>query len=86
MIIYNNGRRIIEFSEEKNMKVMSTHFKRKKIHKGTWMAPNGEYSNQIDHVIIETAHHKVIKKIKSCRRADINSDYFLVKVELKIQK
>ena len=34
------------------------------------MAPNGEYSNQMDHVIVEKAHHKVIKKIKSCRGTD----------------
>ena len=49
------------------MKVMSTHFKRREIHKGTWMETNGEDSNQIDDVIIKKAHHKVIKKIKLCR-------------------
>jgi len=81
MIIYDNGRRIIEFSEKKNMKVM-----RKEIHKGTWMVSNDKYSNQIDHVIIEKALHKVIKNIQSCMGADINSDHFLVKVGLKIQK
>jgi len=68
------------------MKVMSTHFKRREIYKGTWMVPNGEYSNQIDHVIIEKAHHKVIKKMKSFRGADINSDHLMVKVEIKIQQ
>ena len=68
------------------MKVMSKHFKRPETHKGTWMGPNGEYLNQIDHIIIEKALQKVIKKIKSCRGADINSDHFLVKVKLKIQK
>ena len=63
----DDGRGIIKFSKENNMKVVSAHFKRREIHKGTWLAPNGEYSNQIDYVIIEKAHHKVIKKIKLCR-------------------
>ncbi|CAH1112578.1 unnamed protein product [Psylliodes chrysocephalus] len=36
----NNGLRLINLAIENDMKIMSTHFKRKYIHKGTWIIPD----------------------------------------------
>lgn len=48
-----NGIRLIGFAMERSMVIRSTEFQHKEIHKGTWPAPNAEYTNQIDHVLIE---------------------------------
>lgn len=65
---------------------MSTHFKRKDIHKGTWTPPNGEHINQIDHALVNKQHQRIVKNVRSCRGADINFDHFLVKIDIKIRK
>ncbi|CAH1104031.1 unnamed protein product [Psylliodes chrysocephalus] len=48
----NNGLRLINLAIEKDMKIMSTHFKRKDIHKGTWIITGTTKINQIDHFLI----------------------------------
>ena len=47
-----NGELICEYAAANNMYIMSTKFNHKKIHKGTWVAPDGNTCNQIDHVLV----------------------------------
>ncbi|CAH0552542.1 unnamed protein product [Brassicogethes aeneus] len=64
----DNGERLISLAIEKNMKIMSTHFKRKDIHKGTWMIPGSSKSNQIDHVLIADKYSRQIKNLRTFSR------------------
>ena len=48
----SNGEMLLEFAIGNNLTVMSTQFQHKKIHKGTWLAPDQLTLNQIDHVLI----------------------------------
>src|SRR5436190_19652388 len=59
-----NGIKLIEFALEANMKISSTAFQRKEIHKGTWTSACGNYCNQIDHLVIERKHAKIVKDIR----------------------
>src|SRR5699024_10754507 len=74
-----NGEKLIEFAMEKNMVIACTTFQRKEIYKGTWISPNREKINQIDHVVIEKQHAQSITNIISSRGADANTDHFLVR-------
>lgn len=73
----DNGRRLIELALENNMKIMSTYFDHKDIHKVTWVSPDGRTKNQIDHVPIETKHIEAITEVRSYRGAGANSDHIL---------
>ncbi|KAK9693646.1 hypothetical protein QE152_g34056 [Popillia japonica] len=78
----DNGKRLIEFALENSMKIVSTAFDHKDIHKETWIAPNGLTKNQIDHVLIEMKHAKNITNVRSYRGADADSDHILVITEM----
>ncbi|KAL4143409.1 hypothetical protein QTP88_005744 [Uroleucon formosanum] len=65
--------------------VKSTMFPRKDIYKGTWKAPNSRYTNQIDHVMINTRFKNCIQEVKTVRGADCDSDHYLVKGKLNVK-
>lgn len=73
----NNGRRLIEFAEGQG---------RKNVYKGTWIAPDGTYTNQIDHIMADVKYSNVINNVKSCIGTDINSDYFFMNIDMQIKK
>ncbi|KAK5648858.1 hypothetical protein RI129_003750 [Pyrocoelia pectoralis] len=74
------------FAIGQKMKIMSTYFKRKNIHKGTWIIPGRKETNQIDHVLIEEQEAGKIKNVRSYRGANADSDHFLVIAKLKLSK
>ena len=78
-----NGRVLIQFAEEKSLKIKSTAFDHKDIHKETWISPDGKTRNQIDHLLIESKHQQEIQDVRSFRGADANSDHVLVIAKLK---
>ncbi|KAF2882456.1 hypothetical protein ILUMI_23719 [Ignelater luminosus] len=73
----DNGLKLISFAIEKKMKTMSTHFKKKNICKGTWVILDRNKTNQIDHVLIQEKYAKMIANMRTCRRADANSNHLL---------
>lgn len=75
-----NGRKLISFALEKEMRIISTDFQRKEIYKGTWRSPDGQTINQIDHVLIPRRYAKYATNVVSCRGADANTDHFLVRI------
>jgi hypothetical protein len=47
----DNGIRVVNFATSKNLRVKSTMFPHRNIHKYTWMFPDGKTHNQIDHFL-----------------------------------
>ena len=61
------------------MVVSSTCFLHKEIHKQAWRSPGGKTNNQTDYILIDKRNASIILDVKSCRGANSDSDYFLVK-------
>lgn len=73
-----NGKRLIDFVSSHGLKTRNTDFMRK----GTWRAPSGEYTDQIDHVLIEHRREQYISKIRTYRGPNVNTDYLLLNIKL----
>jgi uncharacterized protein (DUF2236 family) len=59
---------------------MSTQFQHKKIHKGTWLAPDQMKLNQRDHVLINSKKKELIQDVRTVRGPNIDSDHYLLKI------
>ena len=77
-----NGEMLLEFALENNLKVMSTQFQHKKIHKGTWLALDQKTLNQIDHVMISSEKKELMEDVRTMRGPNIDSDHYLLKITL----
>jgi hypothetical protein len=54
-------------------------------HKYTWNSPKGKMQNQIDHVLTDRRQHSSILDVQSLRRADCDTDYYLVAANVRKQ-
>ena len=64
------------------MIIKSTYFQRKEIHKRTWRAPDRATINQIDHVLIERNEEHAIKKVRTFRAPDADSDHYIAGIKM----
>jgi hypothetical protein len=75
-----NGKLICEYAAANNLCIMNTKFNHKKIHKGTWVAPDGGNTcNQIDHVLVNQNKSSMIQDVRTLQRPNCDSDHYLVK-------
>jgi hypothetical protein len=58
-------------------------FPHRSIHKCTWTSPVGKSYNHIDQILIDRRRHSSILDIRSFRRADGDSDHYLVVAKVK---
>lgn len=81
----DNGCRLIDLATGRNLRVKSTMFPNKNIHKGTWRSPDGRHVYQIDHVLVNERFNNSIMDVKTIRGADSDSDHFLVAGRLRVK-
>lgn len=82
-LLNDNGCRLIDLAMGRNLRVKSTMFPHKKIHKGTWRSPDGQHVNQIDHV--NERFNNSILDVRTVHGADSDSDHFLVAGRLRVK-
>lgn len=83
-----NGTRMCDFCEANNLKIGGTLFPHKNIHKITWISPDGETKEQIDHILINRKWLGSLQDVRVFRGADIASDHLLniATIKLKLRK
>ena len=83
----DNGERLKNLCALSKMIIGGTTFAHKRIHKTTWVSPDGRTENQIDHVCISSKFRRSLQDVRSMRGADAASDHHLVlaKVKLKLK-
>jgi endonuclease/exonuclease/phosphatase family metal-dependent hydrolase len=74
----DTGVRLINFATSKNLRVKSTMFPHRNIHKYTWTTPDGKTHNQIDHILVDRRRRSNVLDVQSLRAADCDSGHYLV--------
>jgi hypothetical protein len=78
-----NGLRLINFAAAHKMVISSTVFRRKDIHKVTWVSPDSRTKTQIDHLLIDSRHASDVLNTRTYRFTATyvdhhSSDHFLL--------
>ena len=75
------------FMRDMNAKIGigGTLFPHKPTHKATWISPDLQMENQIDHITITKKWRRVLLDVSVKRGADINSDHHLLVGEFRIK-
>ena len=74
------------FAVESNLVLRSTFFQHKSRHLTTWKHPNDNNpSHQIDHLLISARHFSDTIDVKTCWRANVASDHYLVVISRKLK-
>ena len=86
--INDNGERFQGFCAFNSLVVGGTVFPHKRLHKATWVSPDGATENQIDHLCISKKFRRSLEDTRVLRGADVASDHHLVlgKFRLKLRK
>jgi hypothetical protein len=53
------------------------------IHKYTWTSTEGKTHNQTDHMLIDRRWHSSVIEVQCFRRADCDTDHYLVVAKVK---
>lgn len=81
----DNGSRFIEFCSSAELVIGGSIFPHRRIHKVTWVSPNGKTENQIDHFAISRKWRKSLRDVRNKRGADVGSDHHLLLAELQMK-
>jgi len=79
----DNSARIINFATSKNLVVESKMFPHRNIHTYTWTSSDGKTQNQIEHILIDGRWHSSILHVQSFRRADCDTDHYVVVAKVR---
>ena len=81
-------KRLVDFCGLNKLVATGTIFPHRQIHKETWVSPDGQTKNQIDHVLVSRQHRTSVGDTRVIRGADIASDHQLVrtKIQLKLKR
>jgi hypothetical protein len=78
----DNGERLIQLAQTRNLEISSTKFHHKEIHEGTWTIPGEESCNQIDHVLMYKRSASSVVGVRAFRGPNCDSDHYLFRVKL----
>ena len=81
----DNGERFANFCAFNSFVIGGSVFPHKRIHKATWVSPDGVTENQIDHFCISRRFRRSLEDVIVQRGADVGSDHHLLLAKLKLR-
>ena len=83
-----NGELFVDICAANDLVIGGTVFPHKRIHKATWVSPDQQTENQIDHICINKIFRRSLKDVRVYRGADVASDHHLLigDIQLKLKK
>ena len=74
----DNGVGIVNLATSNNLVLKGTMFPHRDFHKYAWTSADGKIHNHIDHILIDRRWHSSVLDVRSFRRADCDTDQYLV--------
>ena len=81
----DNGERFATMCSFNKMVIGGTIFPHRRIHKATWVSPDGNSENQIDHFCISHKFRRSLQDVRVFRGADIGSDHHMLVAVLRLR-
>ncbi len=79
-----NGEILVNFSEDSNLKIANTFYKKKLGRKWTWQYPDGKTKNEINYRLVNDT--RIVKDVSVLKTLNFPSDHRAVHLKLKISK
>ena len=83
-IMNDNGGKFADLCALNSLVIGGSIFTHKRIHKATWVSPDGITENQIDHFCITRKFRHSLEDVRAVRGADIGSDHYLLLAKVKL--
>uniref|UniRef100_A0A0L8G0E8 Endonuclease/exonuclease/phosphatase domain-containing protein n=1 Tax=Octopus bimaculoides TaxID=37653 RepID=A0A0L8G0E8_OCTBM len=80
-----NGELLADFCAGNELTIGGTLFPHRRCHKTTWVSPDQQTENQIDHIALRQRWRSSLQDVRAKREADIGSDHHLVIAKLKVK-
>ena len=84
-VMNENGELLADFCAFNELKIGGTLFPHRRCHKATWMSPDHQTENQIDHIVVRQRWGSSLQDVRVKRGADIGSDHHLVIAKLRVK-
>ena len=84
-VMNENGEMFADFCAFNELVIGGTIFPHKLCHTATWVSPDHQTENQIDHVAVRQRWRRSLQDVRVKRSADIGSDHHLVVAKLKMK-
>lgn len=75
-----NGRKLLHFAYENNLKILNSLFKSRDSNRWTWISPNGRYKNEIDYIL--SNKNKQFQDCRVINNLNFNSNHRMVRAKL----
>ncbi|XP_051807750.1 craniofacial development protein 2-like [Acanthochromis polyacanthus] len=84
-VMNENGELFADFCAFNELTIGGTLFPHRRCHKATWVSPDHQTENQIDHIAVCQHWRSSLQDVRVKRGADIGSDHHLVIAKLRVR-